>query len=380
MSLSPFIIKYEQNDFPFGFTLPVFLQGRMIFTAYVDDQDAKALAELQKRVGDVKPALVKWAISEVEAGLREGAYADVEIGKILKLEIDLASALELAEQQKECAYQIRQARDLFCLATDAKSDSTAAEDRTGRVQSPTSIALCRACDLPSTDLLCSLLTHPVVIGIRVHPTDPVKRRMLNRAQCDEARPELGANCRPGGNACWRRVVEPEASSPVPRYTTPMLTVALDYLNTVWRLKFGTDRALIRLRSAATTAALETGCSTREEFQSRLSDLADAFNLFDVPAGNLPKESGTIKRLAACLKDLLDSGEMERADRALKTLEAVNETRVAFQHTSTRANLASAFNALGIPSPRPGWGECWDIVRARTAHALTIISTELNRHT
>jgi hypothetical protein len=126
MSLSPFIITYEVNrDFPFGFCLPVVWQGKIVFTAYVDDQDAKALAELQRRLGDGKPALVKWAVREVEAGLREAAYADVEIGKILKLEIDLASALELAEQQKECAYQIRQAGDLFCLATDAKSDSTA---------------------------------------------------------------------------------------------------------------------------------------------------------------------------------------------------------------------------------------------------------------
>jgi hypothetical protein len=177
-------------------------------------------------------------------------------------------------------------------------------------------------------------------------------------------------------------VEPEAPSPVARYTTPTLTVALDYLNTVWWLKFGADKALLRLRSAAATAALEAGCSTRGEFDSRLSNITNALNLLDVPVGVLPKDNGTgtLKRLGACQRDVLDATEMERTDRALRTLEAINEIRVAFQHSAARQNLARAFNVLGIPSPRPGWGECWDIVRARTADALTIISTELNRHT
>lgn len=211
--------------------------------------------------------------------------------------------------------------------------------------------------------------------------------MLYGAFCDEDRKELGtgANCRPGGNACWRRVVEPDETSLAPGYTAPALTVALDYLDAIWRLKFGGGKNLLRLPSAASTAALETNCSTRDEFRSRLSDFADLLKRLNVPdelivGAEKPPADQTFKRLESCLKSILDSEEMERANSSIKMLVAVNEARVALQHSATTANLARAFNTLGIPSPYPGWCECWDIVRAQTTRALIGLSSEINRYT
>ncbi len=401
MSPFPFVIQYEPNNsFPFQFCIRVGWQGKTYFTAYVEaGEDVKdALFDAEKQVDKVRDSVARWAIHEVEAQLQDAA--DVRIPEFVKLKLsDPAPVLEFVAAQKECVYQIREARDLFCVATNAKFDSTAVVSPGGKTQAPTSKALCRACDLPDTDILCSLLTHPIV-GVAdvtsspnvpqgataTTPPSTIRKRMLYGAMCDEGRKELvrGVNCRPGGNACWRRIVEPEQPSAVPHYTAPGLTQSLDYLDAIWRLKFGARNNLIRIRSASATAALETNCSSREEFRSRLSDLADVLKLLNVPDALLSGEEippdQTFRRLASCLKSILDSEEMERVDRALKTLGAVNEARVALQHSATRANLARAFNTLGIPLPQPGWGECWDIVRAQAARALTVLSSELNRHT
>ena len=66
----------------------------------------------------------------------------------------------------------------------------------------------------------------------------------------------------------------EPAAPPMRYLSPALSLAFDFLDTVWRLKFGRKHKLLQLRLLTPTTDLERDCLTREEFQSRLSALAD----------------------------------------------------------------------------------------------------------
>lgn len=53
--------------------------------------------------------------------------------------------------------------------------------------------------------------------------------------------------------------------------------ALDYLNVVWRLRFGVTERLIPLSNAEQTALLVLDVATGDEFLSRLSALREVLN-------------------------------------------------------------------------------------------------------
>lgn len=136
----PFVIQYEPNEsFPFQFTITV-KQGAASFTAFIDaDEAAKdAMYDAEKQFGRLRLVIIRWIIREVEAQLRDGVI-DSNVWKkpFDPVKLDVDRVVELAAQ-KECAYQIRQARDLFCLATDLKFDTSAALVPGGKVQAPTS--------------------------------------------------------------------------------------------------------------------------------------------------------------------------------------------------------------------------------------------------
>jgi len=115
-------------------------QGRTLFTADVEaDRDVKeALSETEKRLGSLHDAIVGWVVREVEAQLRDSP--DPNIGRAEFVSFKLTDPVSVVESagQKECAYQIREARDLFCVATNAKFDNTAVLSPGGRTQAPTS--------------------------------------------------------------------------------------------------------------------------------------------------------------------------------------------------------------------------------------------------
>ncbi len=80
-----------------------------------------------------------------------------------------------------------------------------------RPEGPTSRALCRACDLPHTDLLCSHFVHVGIKGLR-NSVEAYKRDFVE-ALCDRGEQErlnsAWVQCVAGGNPCWQRRVEIE---------------------------------------------------------------------------------------------------------------------------------------------------------------------------
>jgi hypothetical protein len=330
----------------------------------------------------VEQALRQWAVKKLEAmlkGLREEVPAH-------GLQIT-ADAMELRDllheaRTRSCDYQAREGRDLFCSAS-FEGDAAPVVRQGLRVFAPTSVAVCRDCNLPAREMICSHLSHPRVCA------SALGGRVVKNAWCDEGHTREATEaslCSPGEHGCWERLIEVGPDSPPRPYVAPALSHALDFLGAVWRLKFGKRQRLIQPTRVTPIADLERDCSTREELQSRLSALADTFKLIriddqllgDHPRKDQIRPEQSFKRLEAALENVLPSESLDRVKTAIRQLAAINDLRVTAQHSETSANRAVSLKTLGIADyPDASWKEMWDQVRSRAASALGTIATELN---
>jgi len=188
-------------------------------------------------------ALLKWAVRRIEEGLRDGSLGPSNT--LLELTHEDFPLLWEIARQKQCAYQVREGRDLFCSAA---AGPTALQVGL-RTFYRTSVASCLACDLPDSDYLCRNLSHPKIsdptisIGALVNPSVD--------AGCD-AREEgyirEPIHCHAGGHPCWEKLIEPTEEDQPPSYVAPMLTRILDLLDTTWRLRFGKEQGLVGCNS------------------------------------------------------------------------------------------------------------------------------------
>ena len=99
-------------------------------------------------------------------------------------------------KRKECTYQEHARVGLRCLAAHPR-------DRAAGV---TTTEICEGCQLPSTDLLCDAVTHPVVVG-----NDEAARltaRNLVESKCDVGSREFdgAASCVPHIRSCWHKTI------------------------------------------------------------------------------------------------------------------------------------------------------------------------------
>jgi hypothetical protein len=79
--------------------------------------------------------------------------------------------------------------------------------------------------------------------------------------------------------------------------------AFDHLEAVWRNTFGANHKLLHPTAFRAIAQLRQPCSTLDEFESRLSDLAAIFKGMTIPDEILRNDAfrfKNIKHLTACL--------------------------------------------------------------------------------
>jgi hypothetical protein len=338
---------------------------------------------LQSELGEgLDRAAIRWGVAQLEDRLRLGRFPESrpELGpaeRFILTEPDLATLRSLA-LNKTCDYQVLSGRELFC--SGASPNDKAVMGTVGRRRiAPTSRPICKQCNLPDTDYLCSNLTHPQVMGSGAIGGT---QRQLVGAYCEIGQSEIGdpSGCRAGRHHCWRRIVEPRPeSAPAVPYSPRELPTALDFLNAVWERAFG--RPLLRLRSVEKTAALSLGCATHDEFRARLDDLNELFKLIDIPDelldenGRQIEKQQTFKRMTACLETRIkDEAERERVSDAIGDLRAMNTVRNKLAHGG--AELVEALSQLRIEYPMRDYARAWDTVRAKTAEALTTVRSTL----
>jgi hypothetical protein len=320
----------------------------------------------------------------VEDALKAEAFALQEGEDVFAIDLNggeedtVALVREMMLGDKECSYQVLDTGNLFCSAA-APNDETALGIvlNNGRRVAPTSRPLCARCSLPDTDYMCSHFLHPQVFGIRAMggPRGFVSRDVMD-GMCDLDRPEFAHHkqCHAGGNTCWERQVDVETAPPTDVVPPQAIEQALDDLDVRWRLAFE-NRHLVRLPGAADVSILALPCGTRDEFERRLSVLADIIKRLDIPdellpsGTELPETSHTLRRLELLFeaRELEDS--LGQVRTAISTLRNVNSLRAGGQHGGEAAKRrAKAADALGVPLDGR-WGEAWERVRALAASAI-----------
>jgi hypothetical protein len=326
----------------------------------------------------IDEALTIFGLAGIQARLREGSWEDTGKSRVEEVRVsseDVGLLVALA-REKSCDYQLAEGRDLYCVAASPKDDTLVGSIGVRGV-APTSRATCAGCNMPDSRLVCSHLHHPQVFGFLLSNA-PVSRQLM-LAMCDIGQDEIQQphECRPGGNHCWTRLVEPPAPIEAPRVPPRALLEALDYLDTTWRLAFD-KRPLVRMRNAASTADLTGGCSSREEFQSRLSALTDLIKGFEIGDDLLAPDDTvqadhTVARLRSCLRERFGEDAMAQADSALSVLTTATRVRVALQHEGASGELPKHMAALGVRYPPNDWGDAWDAVRSQVTAALRILA-------
>lgn len=289
--------------------------------------------------------------------------------------------LELATA-KTCEYQTRIRRDLFCTIP-AANDGAATAVIGGRPAAPTSRSACNDCDLPDTDYICSHLLHPATIGVQ---TLGSYDRQVNQVLCDLGRQEATnhVNCHLGGHPCAQRLVELETARTTPQLSALGVPESFDVLDAHWRLAFGGKRRLVTLSTVTGPSTLSLGCSTRTEFESRLSALADVIDRLSIDDDLLPVElaekqkTGSLNRLEASLTHKLPAEQHISISQGIQTLRRVRQARNAAQHGMAEGGLTERLAVLGITNAPPDWAGAWDAIRSVTVDALTVIRQELRR--
>ncbi|MEV4455781.1 hypothetical protein [Microbispora sp. NPDC049633] len=339
----------------------------------------------------ISHALVRYGVDRLEQFVTE--YLSAGSGPagssdVWRLTTDDVPQLLALVEHKACDYQMRMQRDLFCTAAIAK-DASGVGKVNGRNAAPTSRPLCQSCALPGTQIICSHLMHPRVTAL-ISGASRISERHVVDALCDRGMNEVRNvdGCRAGGHGCWQRIVavEPPDAPPV----SPLeLAEAFDVLDAVWRLAFDKKKPLLSLSTVATPAALSLRCTTRAEFETRISDLADLIDRIKVDdlylkprsEEELEKDKDKLKaslnRIEDCLHYHLDRAQHAAVDRAIKTLRTIRQARNAEQHGITEGGgLTAKLRDLGIYDAPPNWGGAWDAVRARAVEALTTLRHEL----
>jgi hypothetical protein len=286
---------------------------------------------------------------------------------------DLPGILAVASE-KECAYRNARGPNLFCSVGEYM--------RTGRDHAawhelqpvPVTPGVCKGCQLPDMRAICSHVAHPVAAVSFV--VSDAKPRLFLRVMCNRDRREAKdvERCRAGGHACWERLVSVVPRARSKPFVAEALPEALDFLDAVWRLAFGKNLPLLRLRKAADAAALVSECTTRQDFAVGMSALDDVLKSMQIPdlllsktdqESEAMKGDRTFNRLEACIKNkIVDVGPRDAALEAVVTLRDASRIRVALQHSGRNHELPRLLEALQlslVDDPTRMWAEIRRVV-------------------
>ena len=264
---------------------------------------------------------------------------------------------------KECVYQEHALLGLRCRAAHPR-------DRAAGV---TTTEICEQCQLPSTDLLCDAVTHPVVTGNEEAPA--LTARNLVDSKCDVGSEEFdgAVNCVPHIRSCWHKTIPLKAD--VATEPARELLDLVDLLNSVFQTKYGFG--LMRLRKAQTIQALAGPSGGRDAYESKVQALGrllehiQGSELADSIGASTPNE-GSISKLEAFLLAL----SIPDVPRVIQPLRDAVTVRVDLSHDRTTQDIVSACERLGISLPVKDFDEAWERIVGAVLGALSYLRDEI----
>ncbi len=270
---------------------------------------------------------------------------------------------ECPYEWKECSYRAGKQGEYHCSAAGQ------GDDWGGR----TTLAICEACGLPSTDIACCNLVHPSTRSLRGTGVPPT--RQLWDVQCELGHPLREASagqCVPGGRDCWVQTYEPEqpaqAAETGERNLPAEALDMVDTLNTIFRDQF--DAELFRLKQFRTGRVLMGPCATEADLAHKLQTLGDLIDLMNSKelgeAQGVTSESGSVNWLAAFLR------KVAHGDPAL-TIQTLRDIRTLRKHLAAHSAAADDFvdacGRLDIALPMTDWEGTWHRVLSAFLEAL-----------
>ena len=164
--------------------------------------------------------------------------------------------------------------------------------------------------------------------------------------------------------------EPERTTLRSPFTLP---AAIDYLDVVWRLRFGEH--LVSPPGVERSARLAFYATSAAEADSRFSALAELLKGLNVPGS--PGVGGhPLARLGPFLESQLPVESHERIRDAVALLDAARQVRAGAQHQAALTRSIDGLNLLGIGFPVYDWPAAWHQVQIDTAHAFDSIRDEI----
>ncbi len=157
--------------------------------------------------------------------------------------------------------------------------------------------------------------------------------------------------------------------------------ALDHIDVVWQLTHE-GQHLVQLRKANAVAELGLGANSGEEFQARLSALADVLLAFDVQGegkSDRRKRSLTVlrERLASCLES--DQVALREMGEQVDQLNAIVDVRHGQQHSdSAITRAAEAAARLGVSTSGGDWETAWEQVRGVAAQSILALANHVEQ--
>jgi hypothetical protein len=230
-------------------------EGEYLFLVNVSVHKGPETLKYRDSEEEFKDALLCYSVRRIEDALRTESFLIKPANGVQEIHIETEYLLFIDKliQDKTCFYQIREERGLFCSAGNL-NDLT--KEYNPMRRSVTSHAICRACDLPNTDYICSNLSHPAIMVHQLMGTQFA--RIAMSGLCGRGEPgaeNAPSQCRPGGHRCWERILEPEIEAPEIPSLSLALPEAFDYLDAVWRNAMRANHALFRLTTVSGMAQL-----------------------------------------------------------------------------------------------------------------------------
>ncbi len=173
----------------------------------------------------------------------------------------------------------------------------------------------------------------------------------------------------------------EATTAPPVLPTGLsLPEALGYLDAVWQAQARTR--LLGISRPAAAAKMAAACASADEFDARLSAVADILGSLTVQLSAVQQQEadeakeGSLVRLRRSLKAKLGPEAFERASAAVGDLQDAVRIRAGGQHSDATSEIPARFARLGVKYPPPDWGGAWEQVRVRCTTAVNAIREEL----
>jgi hypothetical protein len=153
-----------------------------------------------------------------------------------------------------------------------------------------------------------------------------------------------------------------------------LVGAIDYLDTVWQLRF--KAKLVQVDSLERVAMLALPVETADAFDAGLSAFADVLSHLSVVDQPGSADQHPITKLGAFLPGRLPLADHNRIQAALATLNRIKTVRHGMQHAKAAPAAAEALHELGVGYPIANWSAAWDAIRLAGIGAFDALREEI----